>query len=249
MLIYIDLFLILNYWIDFLLLITTNIILKYSIKYKRILLAALIGCLSTFLIFVKNSTILIISKIIICIIMQLISNGFKGIKTLLENCLYFYLVCIILSGALYLFKINLANIKFSYLLLSIFTPFILFIYERKIKKIEVYYKDIYNVEIIYNGKLYTFNGYLDTGNKLYDQYKKRPISIVYSNKIKFNYENGILVPYETTNGKSLLKCIKVEKMIIDKRIINNVLIGLSDKPFQIQDINMILHKDIIGGLK
>ena len=187
MLIYIDLLLIINLWIDFLLLITTNIILKYIVKYNRIFIASIIGSLSTFLIFLKNNYILILSKFIICIIMQLISNGYKGIKSLIENCLYFYLVCIILSGTLSLFKIESLGYRNTYIVLFIFTPIILLIYEKKIKKVESYYQDRYNVELVYQGKKYKFNAFLDTGNKLYDQYKKRPINLIYTNKIKFNY--------------------------------------------------------------
>ena len=98
-----------------------------------------------------------------------------------------------------------------------------------------------------NNKKYIFNALLDTGNNLYDQYKRRPISLVYSNKIKIDYNKCLLVPYETANKRSLLKCIKVDKLIVDDIVINNALIGLSENKFNIQDINMILHKDIIGG--
>lgn len=249
MLIYIDLLLILNFWIDFLLLITTNIILKYEVKYTRVFLSALAGSFSTFTIFVNNKIVLLLLKIAISFIMQLICNKYNGFKTLLENVFYFYLVSIILAGTIYLFK----DLKFgfleNFLILAIATPVILFINKKQIKKLNSYYKEKYNVTVFYKNKKYEFNAYLDTGNLLYDQYKRRPISLIYSKKIKFDYKDGILVPMETANNKTILKCIKVEKLIIDNKTINNVLIGLSNKPFEIQDINMILHKDIIGGLK
>ena len=141
------------------------------------------------------------------------------------------------------------SIKEYYLLLTVVTPIILYIYNKKVKKVESYYKDVYNVLLLYKNKKYYFNAYLDTGNKLYDQYKKRPICLIYTNKIKINYNELLLVPIETANSTSLLKCIKVDKLIIDNKEIKNVLIGLSEKEFKIQNINMILHKDILGGLK
>ena len=52
--IYLDLLFILNTWIDFLLLITTNIVLKYDSSYKRLFASSIIGGLSTFLIFINN---------------------------------------------------------------------------------------------------------------------------------------------------------------------------------------------------
>lgn len=249
MLIYLDLLFFLNWWIDFLLLITTNIILKQSINKKRTIIASFFGALSTFTFFINNDSILIMLKIIICFIMQLIMNGYKGMKTISENVFYFYLSSVILAGFIYLFQIEKTSIKEKYLLLFLITPIILYLSNRKIKKIESYYKEIYEVVIIYNKKQYKFNALLDTGNNLYDQYKRRPISLIYSNKIKFDYNNGLLVPIETANKKSLLKCIKVDKMIIDDKEYKNAIIGLSNNKFNIQDINMILHKDIIGGLK
>ena len=249
MLIYLDLLLILNLWIDFLLLVATNIILKYKVSYIRILIASIVGSLSTFVIFINNNFLLFCLKIFISIIMQLIANRFQGIKTLLENVFYFYLVSIILAGTIYLFRDANIGFKENFFLLILFTPLVLYINKRQIKKLNSYYKEKYTVELYYKNKRYIFNAYLDTGNMLYDPYKKRPISIIYSSKIKFDYESGLLVPMETANDKSLLKCIKVEKMIVDNKIINNVLIGLSEKPFEIQDINMILHKDIIGGFR
>lgn len=247
MLIYLDLLFILNLWIDFLLLITTNMIMKYEVNIKRILFASLIGGLSTFLIFIKNNYILIIIKVLICGGMQIIVNRFKGIKTLFENIFYFYLTSIILAGTCYLLGIDNLNIKEKYIILFLVTPIILLINKKEIKRLNNYYKNIYVVTVIINNKKYIFNALLDTGNNLYDQYKKRPISLVYTNKIKFDYDKCILVPIETANGKSIIKCIKVDKLIVDNKVINNVLIGLSSRKFNIQDINMILHKDIIGG--
>ena len=249
MLIYLDLLFILNYWIDFLLLITTNMIMKYNINYLRTFISSFVGAFSTFLIFIDNDYLLIVMKIIICMIMQLIMNGYKGIKTLLENVLYFYFSSIILAGAMYLLNKDSFGIKERYLLLVVCTPLILLLSKKKIKKLNNYYKDIYEVKLYYHGQKYLFNALLDTGNNLYDQYKKRPISLVYTTKIKFNYEDGILVPFETANKKSIMKCIIVDKIIVDNKTIRNVVIGLSDKKINIQDINMILHKDIIGGYK
>lgn len=249
MLIYIDLLFILNCWIDYLLLITTNIIIRKKISHKKVFLASLIGGISTFTIFISNNIILSILKIIICIFMEMIVNGVESIKSIIENSLYFYLVGIILAGTLYILKLDNLNIFNYYLLLFIITPIILYISKNKIIKIDLFYKDRYDVLLIYKNKKYYFNAYLDTGNKLYDPYKRRPISLIYSKKIKYNYKEVLYVPIETANNDSLLKCIKVDKLIIDNKEIKDILVGLSDKKFNLEDINMILHKDIIGGLR
>ena len=183
MLVYLDLLFILNYWIDFLLLITTNIVMKYNINYFRTFISSVIGALSTFLVFIDNDYILLLLKIIICIVMQLIMNGYKGIKTLFENVLYFYLISIILAGTMYLINEDSFKMRERFIILLFVTPIILYLSQKKIKKLNNYYKDIYKVKIKYHGKEYTFNAFVDTGNILYGQYKKRPISLVYNKKI------------------------------------------------------------------
>ena len=245
MIVYLDVLFLLNLWIDFLLIVSCNIILKYHSSYFKIFIGAFIGALSTFLIFIKEDFILIILKVIICFFIQIIVNGFKGIKTVIENVIYYYFINIILAGTLYLLKLDKLDILSNYLILIFITPIILYIYNKKIKKLNLYYKEVYSVIVVYNNKKYKFNAYLDTGNKLYDPYKKRPICIVFNKKIKYDYENGILVPIETASGVSMLKCIKAEKMIINEKEIKNVIIGLSPKKINIQDIDMILHKDIL----
>ena len=247
MLIYLDLLFVLNYWIDLLLLITTNLILKFKIS-KRVFLGAFVGALSTFLFLIDNNLILFIMKIVICLIMQLITNKYKGFMTLIENTLYFYLVSIVLAGTIYLLGIDKLSMKYNYLLLILITPIVLYLYKKETKKLDSYYKERYSVVVIYKKHKYDFNAFLDTGNKLYDPYKKRPINLVYTDRIKANYKDYILVPINTVNGSTILKCLKVDKVIIDNKETSNCLIGLSDKSFEIQDINMILHKDTIGGL-
>lgn len=249
MLIYIDLLFILNCWIDYLLLLVTNLILKYNIPYKKILLSSIFGGLSTFLIVIKNTYLLFALKIITAIIMELIVNGYNGIKNMLENAMYFYLSSIILAGGLYMLKLDKLSIKYNFILLILVTPLILIISKKMIKKLDIFYKDRYDVTLYLKNKKYNYNAYLDTGNKLYDQYKKRPICLIYDKKIKFDYENGLLVPIETANSKSLLKCIKVESILLDGKVYKDVLIGLVDKPFNMENINMILHKDMLGGRK
>lgn len=245
MLVYVDLLFILNVWIDFVLLLSVNIVLRYTISYKRIVLSSLVGGVSTFIIFINNKPLSISLKIIICLAMMLISFKYKGVKTLIEEVFYFYLSSIILAGVFYLIKGNSNDPKMNLFLLFFLTPVIMKVYNKQVRKLDTYYKERYDVKLYYKNKIYQFNGYLDTGNNMYDPYKRRPIILIHTNKIKFNYEDGLLVPMETANNETLLKCIKVDMLEIDGRKVKNVLVGLSSKKFKIQNINMILHKDII----
>lgn len=249
--VYIDLVFILNMWLDFLLLFAVAIILKRNLSIKRLIFASLFGGLSTFFLFFNLSQfILIFSKLLICILMILISFSFSNFKSFVENIIYFYLVSIILAGFIYIIRNNydIGNFKNNFLLLSILTPVILYFYYRNIKRVNNHYNNLYNVKLYYHDNIYNFIAFLDTGNKLYDQYKRRPIILVYSKNIKFDYSEGLLVPYETANAKTVLKCLKADKIVIDNKVVRtNVIFGLVDEKFKIDDVNMILHNDLIGG--
>ena len=107
------------------------------------------------------------------------------------------------------------------------------------------YTLIHTVEVKIKNKTYTYRAYLDTGNKLEDPYKKRAILLVYDKKLGFNYNDSILVPYQTIDGTGVLKCHKVDSIKIDNiEIKNNVLIGESKQKFNIEGVDCILPNKI-----
>ena len=58
----------------------------------------------------------------------------------------------------------------------------------------------------------------------------------------------ILVPYHTINGEGLLKCIKPEKVYIEKiGYKTNLLVAFSSSPSTINGVEVLLHKDLMKG--
>ena len=53
------------------------------------------------------------------------------------------------------------------------------------------------------------------------------------------------VPYNALNTHNLLKCLKPDYIIVDKKVINNVLIGISENKFNIPGINCILNERVL----
>ena len=84
--VYLDLVMILNFFIDFILLLSVKIILKRNIKLSRIIYGSFIGGLSILLLFFNiNSFILFMVKILISIVMIITSFGYRNIKYTLVN--------------------------------------------------------------------------------------------------------------------------------------------------------------------
>ena len=256
--VYVDIVFILNFIIDFLLLLSVSYILKRNVSIKRIFFGALTGGISIFLLFLNlNNIELFIYKVVISIIMILTTFSYKNFKYFINNFIYLYLCSVVLGGALYLIKDEISlknkglifinsNLKLNLLIVIVLIPIILFFYIKQLKKLKNNYNNYYSVELFYNNKRLMFNAFLDTGNKLKDQYKKRPIILVNTDKLNFSYEKCILVPYTTVNGEGVIKCLKVDKIIIDKNIvINKPLVGLVKEKFGIEGINMILNNETI----
>lgn len=250
---YLDVIFIINIWFDFLILLCVSLLLKRNIKFKRIIFGSLFGSLTFFLLFLKlNSSLLILYKLIISILICIITFSFKNLKYTFNNLLYFYLVSIILGGGIYLlnnsFKSVLTlNRSLNYLILLIISPIIIFIYLSQTKNLRNNYSNYHKVDILYKNKLYHLNGYLDTGNILFDPYKKRKIILVKLN-IKYDDTSIIYTPYESLNNVGVIKCLKVDKLFVDKKEFNNYLIGLSNDNFRIDGINCILHNSMKGEL-
>ena len=243
---YIDLFFIFNVIMDYIIIMSTSILLKRRTSYIRMILSSLIGGISSLVLFTSLNKIVI--EIVSIVIMVLISFRYKGIRYLINNILYMYILSTLLGGIIYLFNIKVSNSMFlTYLIIIVISIEIMILYIKENKKMRSIYNNYYKVDIYFKDrKKLSLIGFVDTGNNLYDPYKKRPVIIVPNKYIK--EDKYILVPYHTINGNGLLKCIKPDIIFIDGiGYKGNVLIGFSDS-FNFGDgVDVILHKDIMKG--
>lgn len=243
---YIDLFFIFNVIMDYIIIMSTNILLKRRTNHIRMILSSLIGGISSLVLFTSLNKIVI--EIVSIVIMVLISFGYKGIRYLINNILYMYILSTLLGGIIYLFNIKVSNSAFlTYLIIIVISIEIMILYIKENKKMRSIYNNYYKVDIYFKDReKLSLIGFVDTGNNLYDPYKKRPVIIVHNKYIK--EDKYILVPYHTINGNGLLKCIKPDIIFIDGiGYKGNVLIGFSDS-FNFGDgVDVILHKDIMKG--
>ena len=244
--IYIDLFFLFNTIMDIIIITSVSILLKRNTTYQRILISSLLGGISSLILFTSINRLLL--ELITIILMITIAFKYKNIRYFLTNILYTYILSILLGGLIYLFnsKVTL-NIYLNYLVIIILSIEVMTLYIKENKKIKNTYNNYYKVDIYFEDKeKISLIGFLDTGNNLYDPYKKRPIILVdkkYQKEDKF-----ILVPYHTINGEGLLKCIKPEKVYIEKiGYKTNLLVAFSSSPSTINGVEVILHKELMKG--
>lgn len=244
--IYIDLFFLFNIIMDLIIIMGVSIILERRTSYLRIILASLIGGISSLFLFTSFNKIIL--EIISIFIITVVSFGYRNIKYIFKNIIYMYILSTLLGGIIYMFNIRVStNIFLSYLIIVIICIEVIFIYIKEMKKIKCIYNNYYKVNICFNnGKKIFLTGFLDTGNNLYDPYKRRPIILV-SDKYISN-DNYVLVPYHTLMGDSLLKCIKPKYIFIDGiGYKHDLLIGFTDNFKCLDGVDVILHKDLMKG--
>ena len=261
--IYVDVVVFINFFFDFLLLFATSYILKRNTKIYKILLGALIGSISILLLFIKISSLqLFIFKIIVSVLMILVTFNFKNIKYFLKNLLYLYIVSIILGGFLYFIN-NLFSYKsnglvffnnhfsINIIIIILISPVILYLYIKTNKTRKETYNNRYLVNItLLNGNKLNLTGFIDSGNNLYDPYKKRPIILINKEILKNYKPRCILVPCTTINKKSMIRCFKIRSIVVNgKKINNNILIGISDNNFNIEGVDLLLHSKLLERIK
>ena len=235
--IYVDLVLLLNFFYDFLLLLTTSVILKRNAKIFRVILGAFIGSLSIIVLFFKFNFIQIfLIKIYLSIIMCLITFDYKDFKYLMNNILTFYFASILLGGFLYLLTIE-TNIKTIFLF--ILSPIILYIYVRQAKNLKNQIKNYYKVDLYLNNQIIALTGYLDTGNNL--SYNGKPVILI-NRKIKTN-KKKVLVPYISLGTTSILECISAKVYVYDLGKFD-VLMGYSN--INISGVDILLNNEMEG---
>lgn len=255
--IYIDLILLLNFGFDFLLLLSVSLILKRNVKIYKLLIGAFIGSISILTLFTKITSLqLFILKIIISILMSITTFKFKNIKYTIKNILYLYISSIILGGTLYLLNIELTyknqgiifyknKMSINFIILVIISPIIIYIYTKECKNMKNNYSNYHKVQIKIKDKTINCTGYIDTGNKLKDPYKKRPIILMNNNYLQ-NDLNKIYVPAHTIIGTSLIECVKIQELKIDnKKIKKEVLLGFINKKIKIDGIECLINNEIM----
>lgn len=263
MVIYLDLIFLINFILDFLLLLTVNVALKRYCKIFKIGLGALFGSISLFSLFVPlNGFLLSCLKLIMGLIMVLIAFGYKNAKYTFYNLIYLFMTSVILGGFLYYLQISFSykkdglvfyyeGLAINYIFLVVVAPLILYVFIKSmsvLKEVKNYY---YKVYIVFNnGFSLTITGFLDTGNKLKDPITGKPIILINKKivKGKYNIRSPMYVAFNTLNGHGLLECVKPKFLTINDVEFKDYLIGFSDNSFKLNGVDCLLNYEMLEDL-
>lgn len=203
MVVYIDLFILLNLMVNSIIIILTGWTLGKNYNFKRYFMAVIIAVIYS-LIYLLYDFIWITNigvKFTLSAIIILIAFKIKSFQDFIRLLGVFYMISFILGGAVYgyfflefnekkaLFEKNIDwQILMKGLLVGCCSILLLTksIVQRSIRK-----QNLYKIKIQYKDKSIELLGLLDTGNQLYTLYNQKPVIIVNKNTLKPLFSHDI----------------------------------------------------------
>ena len=270
MTIYLDIVLLENIVLNYIIILSTAIISKAKINTLNILLSSVFGSIYAIINYMTEIKlgISITIKFFISILIIVIAFREYKIKRIVKQLIFFYLVSFTFGGIAFmlLFFINPKNIIMNEMhfvgtypikvtILAGGVGFIIITIVAEIIKVRINKKNIiYELEIFYNGKNKIIKTLLDTGNLLKDPISKLDVIIVEKDSLNDLVENEILDNINNiVNGKWIeaneIHNYKI-KIIPFSSLGNNngLLIGFKPDYIKIYSEDEYVRKDILIGI-
>lgn len=194
MTIYIDIVLIENLIMNYIILLATGIVAKIQIKHIRLIIASLLGAIYTVISYMKVLEIYsnFLLKLLLSIIIIYIAYNPQRMRKMWKMLLIFYMVSFVFGGAafalIYFIKpqdiimkngLFLGTYPLKTVILGAIVAFSLIIGTFKILKSKLSKKDIIcSIEINLNNKKIKTNALIDTGNMLKEPFSNTPVVVI-----------------------------------------------------------------------
>ena len=270
MTVYLDIVLLENILLNYIIILSTAIISKEKINFLKIILSSIVGGIFAIITYITNLPIIsgVIIKIMISVIMMKIAFGECRINKFVKILIFFYLVSFTFGGIAFmlLFFINPQNIiinenrfvgtyplKIAVLaggLGFIIITIVAQIIKNKLTKNNM----ICELEIFYKGKNKKMKTMLDTGNLLKEPISNEDVIIVEKESLKDILSNDILENINIILKGNMLDSKNVYSYKI--KIIpfsslgndNGLLIGFKPDYIKVYGEEEIVRNDIIVGI-
>lgn len=225
MVIYVDLVFLLNFSINFFILLIIEILSRDKIKYLSISLASFLGG-GIIIGFILNYLIFTMFQIFGGILISLIAYYHNNPQKIIIKTASFYLINLALVGLLTVFKIK------SFLLLGICLLSIIIIVFLEANRKYYLYLNAKKYQIHLEIKNYTFDimGYVDSGNLAMSQDNK-PLVFINTKYYKTDLIQNCEIEIKTVNGVNKVLAYRPDVFyfkVKNKRIYKDVLIAFID---------------------
>ena len=253
---YVDVLFLVNFMMDYLLLLIVKRALKCAVNHGNICVGALLGSFLTCVIVVIPIPYEVVKLILFHLFVNtcMIRVGLKinRIRSFVKAMIMLYIGGFLLGGILEALRqyVRFGSLFFAvalagyYLVLGIW---------KFIGWVEQWNRCHCNVELFLGEKQYQVKGLIDTGNGLKDPLSGQPVSILDRKVAKELLEESTLdgiryIPYQTIGKKGgVLPAIQVDKMCVhgeNKYWVEAPLIGISEEEFSAEEYKMILNPNL-----
>ncbi len=239
---YIDVFFLINFISDFLLLVLCDFRFK---KIFRKALAATLGSLYACLFVFDISKTFFSSPVKMLVLGMMCFIAFYPctIKVFFEKCALFLVISMLFCGVVYASPLLLNTSDIPWSLLVLFAFFITRLTFVKIKD-KLYWRK-YKLIIKYNKKSVTIYAMIDTGNTLRDPISDMPVlvineevlkalfspSVTQNNLCEFvNPEDFRIIPYKTISDSGITYGFIPDKLFYENKEIKNTIVAVAPSP-------------------
>lgn len=275
MTIYVDVVLIENLIMNYIILLATGLVLKIKIKHIRLIIASLLGAVYSIVAYINFLKIYsnVFLKILLSIIIVYIAFNPQNLKKMWKYILLFYLTSFVFGGAafalIYIIRpqdilmkngLFLGTYPLKTVILAAIVAFIIIISAFTIVKTKITRKDLFcDIEIKINGKILITKALIDSGNMLKEPITNTPVVVIeksllyeYIPKEILNHLDDIIggdlekIPEEIKNQYiSKLKLIPFSSL--GKQ--NGMLIGIKPEYIRvIKEEQKVKKEDVILGI-
>ncbi|MEG6585951.1 sigma-E processing peptidase SpoIIGA [Dendrosporobacter sp. 1207_IL3150] len=214
--VYVDVLLVINVFMNCIILWLTAVGMAISYKFWRILAASAIGAMQVLTGFWTQLAFLHTApfKILISFLLVLVAFGFKSIRSLLMLVGVFYVISFFLGGAVigwFYFWQNSSYFQTTYLTLSsislqnllggtfIGIILITLVIRRIIGRLSRK-RSLYQINVGYEGRHVELTSMLDTGNGLYTLIGRKPVIVIERSKIEMVLSEEVIKYFNNTES-------------------------------------------------
>lgn len=242
MTVYIDVLICVNIFINFFLLICLKKFMSINVKLQRIIISAVVSSLLSLIIFLPEPALIlnILIKILSACLVILVAFKFVNFKIFMQRICAFILTNISFCGLMMLFyqlfkpnKMIIYNdivyfdISPVFLIIATLVCYFVMLFIQRLTGRSEVKSTLVNVSFAIQNKIYSCVGKIDTGCTLKEPFSSAPVIVVdrkiLGNNFIIDDKNIRIIPFDTINGKGMLKsfapewvsinCNKIEKMI------------------------------------
>lgn len=259
-----------NMIINYVLLKTATRCAKVKTRFIFLFLSSLLGTVVALILPLASilPIFLIGIKLLLAVTMVYISGKFIKAKTYFIT-LAFFILFTFLCGGFLIALFTFAGVDYNaYFLLnndsvvpigiSVLFIYIASLFVTKVTKILLKERNLKpflrSCTVVINGKKFNVNGFIDSGNGLYDNKSGLPI-VVCSNDLFLTLQSAGIkksiskITFDTVSGSSQMQLYVIDKIMIYNgsmvNIFNNVLLGVSEFGFSSIEYDLLLHPSLI----